>query len=187
VFLPNQYWQHKNHHVVAQALRLLRDEGRPAPLILSTGKTEDPRTPAYFTEFEAMVRAQGLAADYRILGVIPRHDMLVLLAHSMAVLNPSRFEGWSTTVEEAKALGKPLLVSDIAVHREQVAGRPDAQCFGVDDAPALAALLAGLARQHAGGAATSHPPRPDPDLYAAFTAQFIALLRMVASSHEVAA
>ncbi len=187
VFLPNQYWQHKNHQVVVRALKLLRDEGRPAPLIVSTGKTEDPRSPAYFTEFEAGVRAQGLTVDYRILGVIPRQDMLVLLAHSLAVLNPSRFEGWSTTVEEAKSVGKPLLVSDIAVHREQVAGRSDAQCFGTDDAAALAALLEGLARRHAGDGATSHPPRPDPSLYTAFTAQYIALLKAVASAHEVAA
>ena len=187
VFLPNQYWQHKNHQVVVQALKLLHDEGRPAPLIVSTGKTEDPRSPAFFTAFEARVRAQGMTANYRILNVIPRQDMLVLLAHSLAVINPSRFEGWSTTVEEAKALGKPLLVSDIAVHREQVAGRADAECFGTDDAPALAALLEGLARRHACDALGSHPPRPDPSLYAAFTAQYIELLRAVASRRAVAA
>jgi glycosyltransferase involved in cell wall biosynthesis len=186
VFLPNQYWQHKNHQLVVQALKLLRDEGRPAPLIVSTGKTEDPRTPAYFTEFEAGVRAQGLTADYRILGVIPRQDMLVLLAHSLAVLNPSRFKGWSTTVEEAKSLGKPLLVSNIAVHREQVAGRGDALCFGTDDASALAAQLEGLARRHASDAATSHPPWPDPSLHTVFMTQNIALLRTVVSAHKVA-
>lgn len=186
VFLPNQYWQHKNHAVVLQAMKLLRDAGRPAPLVISTGKTDDPRDPAYFSGFEAGVRAHGLADDYRILGVIPRQDMLVLLAHSRAVLNPSRFEGWSTTVEEAKALGKPLLVSDIAVHREQVAGRADARCFGVDDPQALAALLEGLAQQQQGDA-TAHPPRPDPGLYAAFMAQYLALLRAVAGVHEVPA
>ena len=187
VFLPNQYWQHKNHKVVVQALKVLRDAGRPAPFVVSTVKTEDPRMPGYFAEFEALVHSQGLSADYRILGVIPRQDMLVLLAHSMAVLNPSRFEGWSTTVEEAKALGKPLLVSDIAVHREQVAGRPDALRFGTDDASALAALLEGLARRYHGDSAASYPPRPDPSLYTAFAAQYIALLRTVASAHEVSA
>jgi len=38
---------------------------------------------------------------------------------SAAVLNPSLFEGWSTTVEAAKAVGVPLLLSDLRVHREQ--------------------------------------------------------------------
>jgi hypothetical protein len=54
-------------------------------------------------------------------------------------VNPSRFEGWSTTVEEAKSLGKRVLVSDIAVHREQAPAR--ASYFGVDDAGVLAAQL----------------------------------------------
>lgn len=33
-------------------------------------------------------------------------------------VNPSFYEGWSTTVEEAKSIGVPLLLSDIPVHRE---------------------------------------------------------------------
>lgn len=182
VFLPNQYWQHKNHRVVAEAMGLLREQGTPMPLVLSTGKTEDPRSPAYFGEFQALLRAHRLEGDYRILGVIPRQDMMVLLAHSLAVLNPSRFEGWSTTVEEAKALGKPLRVSDIAVHREQVAGLADVQLFGTSDAATLARLLADLQRRHGHEPATAHPPQPDPTLYAAFTAQYLDLIRKLAGA-----
>ena len=45
--------------------------------------------------------------------------MLTLMRSASGVLNPSLFEGWSTTVEEAKLLGKRLILSDIPVHREQ--------------------------------------------------------------------
>jgi glycosyltransferase involved in cell wall biosynthesis len=38
---------------------------------------------------------------------------------SVALLNPSLFEGWSTTVEEAKAAGVPMVLSDLDVHKEQ--------------------------------------------------------------------
>ena len=38
---------------------------------------------------------------------------------AVAVINPSLFEGWSTTVEEAKSIGVPQLLSDLPVHREQ--------------------------------------------------------------------
>lgn len=38
---------------------------------------------------------------------------------SLGYINPSFFEGWSTTVEEAKYRGKPILLSDLKVHREQ--------------------------------------------------------------------
>jgi len=184
VFLPNQYWQHKNHRLVAEALALLKQQGVPLPLVLSTGKTEDPRNPGYFGEFGALLTHHQLGDDYRVLGVIPRQDMMVLLAHSLAVLNPSRFEGWSTTVEEAKALGKPLLVSDIAVHREQVAELSDVRLFGTSDAPALARALGELQQRHGHEAATAHPPRPDASLYNAFTAQYLRLIRQLAGVPE---
>jgi glycosyltransferase involved in cell wall biosynthesis len=174
-FLPNQYWQHKNHAVVVAALRRLRDSGHPVPLVISTGKTFDPRKPTYFNDFEATVRAANLIDDYRALGVIDRQDMLVLLANSVAVINPSRFEGWSSSVEEAKAFGKRLVVSDIPVHQEQVAGRGNVDLFSVDDVDALANLLL----RHAVTASTvvDHPPRPEPELYRQFQQQYIAMLQ----------
>ena len=182
VFLPHQYWLHKNHRLVIDALDVLRRKGRPAPLVISTGKTQDLRDPTAFASFETALAAYGLAEDYRVLGVIDREHMLVLMGHSMAVLNPSRFEGWSTTVEEAKALGKPLLVSDIAVHREQVQGLHDARLFGPDDALVLAEHLALLQEQQGHRGADAHPPHPDPTLHAAFSRRYVALLRSVVAN-----
>jgi hypothetical protein len=42
------------------------------------------------------------------------------MKNSLAIIQPSLFEGWSTVVEDAKALNKWILLSDIAVHREQI-------------------------------------------------------------------
>jgi len=187
LFLPNQYWQHKNHFVVARALSLLREQGVDAPLVISTGKTDDFRNTAHFPAFEAFIREQGLYAHYRVLGVIARQDMLVLLAHSAAVLNPSRFEGWSTTVEEAKALGKPLVVSDIPVHREQVEGQADFSLFGTDDAPGLALLLSGLQRQIEQESINVYWPRPNQSFYTAFSQRYIALIRHLSTQERTAA
>ena len=39
---------------------------------------------------------------------------------SLAIVQPSLFEGWSTVVEDAKALNKLLIVSNIEVHKEQL-------------------------------------------------------------------
>jgi glycosyltransferase involved in cell wall biosynthesis len=55
---------------------------------------------------------------------------------SMALLNPSLFEGWSTPVEEARSLGVPLVLSDLDVHREQAGDR--AVYFDRHSAPSLA-------------------------------------------------
>ena len=56
---------------------------------------------------------------YKILGVVPYNDLLSLMAYSIAVINPSKSEGWSSTVEQAKSYGKMILLSDLDVHLEQ--------------------------------------------------------------------
>ena len=69
---------------------------------------------------------------------------------SDAVLNPSLFEGWSTTVEEAKSLGKRVVLSDIPVHREQAPA--GAVYFPPRNPKALADVLRGvLSDRDAGG------------------------------------
>jgi len=122
LLLPNQFWAHKNHGLVVEALRILKASGR-APLVLATGTTHDSRRPAYFAELMARVRAAGLEATFRPLGLVPYADLAALYRHALAVLNPSLFEGWSTSVEEGKSLGKRVLLSDIPVHREQAPER----------------------------------------------------------------
>jgi glycosyltransferase involved in cell wall biosynthesis len=61
----------------------------------------------------------GIRDSFRVLGVVPYSDMMSLMRNAVAIVNPSLFEGWSSTVEEAKILGKTILLSDLPVHREQ--------------------------------------------------------------------
>ena len=42
-----------------------------------------------------------------------------LMYHSLALINPSYFEGWSSTVEQANAYKKIVILSKIKVHLEQ--------------------------------------------------------------------
>jgi glycosyltransferase involved in cell wall biosynthesis len=116
--LPNQFWAHKNHKIVVEALDKLKTQGKNIRVI-ATGNTEDYRNPDYFTLLMQDVSRKGLEENFKVLGLVPYTDMLALMYYSIAVINPSLFEGWSSTVEEAKSMGKRLLLSDIAVHREQ--------------------------------------------------------------------
>ncbi len=118
-FLPNQYWIHKNHKVVLQALKTLRDAGEDDIVVVSTGNTSDYRAPGYFEEIKAFIKDNNLEANYKILGLIHYDDVQALAEQCHAYINPSFFEGWSTTVEEAKYRGKCIILSDLAVHREQ--------------------------------------------------------------------
>ena len=143
-FLPNQYWKHKNHKVVLKALHLLKEEGKFVRVV-STGNTSDYRAPAYFAEIEAFVEAHGLSDRYLILGMIPYADVQALAEGSLGYINPSFFEGWSTTVEEAKYRGKPILLSDLKVHREQAPSK--GVFFNPNDAEDLAKKMWALWRQ----------------------------------------
>lgn len=117
-YLPNQFWKHKNHLLVLDALAILRGRGKDA-VVLATGAATDYRHPEYFAEFMARVKALRLERSFRMLGVVPYEDLLGLMQACIAVINPSLFEGWSTTIEEAKSLGKLALLSRIPVHLEQ--------------------------------------------------------------------
>jgi glycosyltransferase involved in cell wall biosynthesis len=88
-------------------------------LLAASGSPIDHRAPGYFQELSARIDALGIGADFRILGLVPFTHVIQLALQSVAVVNPSLFEGWSTTVEEAKSLGVPLVLSNINVHREQ--------------------------------------------------------------------
>lgn len=134
-YLPNQFWAHKNHTIVINALKLLANEGLEATVVCS-GNTHDYRNPNFFFELIQRVEHAGLGDRFRVIGLVPREDVHSLIKYSMAMINPSLFEGWSTSVEEARANGKRIILSDIPVHREQ--SPPDALFFQPDSANELA-------------------------------------------------
>ena len=118
VYLPNQFWKHKNHAVVIEALALLRQRRSPI-VVAASGNPNDTRHVGHYRKLIERVTALGVASDFRFLGMLPYTDVVGLTSLSHALVNPSFFEGWSTTVEEAKSLGAPLVLSGINVHREQ--------------------------------------------------------------------
>ncbi len=118
IYLPNQFWKHKNHYRVVEALEEIKKRDKSV-VIAVTGALKDGRNVEYPQSVMDKVKSAGCEQQFLYLGMIPREDIIPLMKASMAVLNPSLFEGWSTTVEEAKATGAPLLLSDIPVHREQ--------------------------------------------------------------------
>ena len=144
----NQMWRHKNHAVILRALAAMGPDAQTPPVVF-TGREEDYRDPEHAPGVRALASALGAGDRVRFLGFLPRGDQLSLMAGAVAVVQPSLCEGWSTVVEDAKALGRHVIASDIAVHREQLATGAD--FF----APADAAALAGLLQRYA---AADPPP-----------------------------
>jgi glycosyltransferase involved in cell wall biosynthesis len=173
-YLPNQFWRHKNHAVVIEALTILKRRGLDV-VVAASGSTEEPRKSDYFAGLMREVAERGIAANFRYLGMIPLAHVYALLRSSMALINPSRFEGWSTTVEEAKSFGAPIILSDIPVHREQAGA--GARYFGLEDAEALAGHLAAVSQSPEPPAARDLLPGLDRRM-AAFAADFAAALEL---------
>lgn len=118
----NQFWKHKNHLLLFDAVAKLRDRGVFIPLIC-TGSTEDYRFADYFQQVRNRLKELALLDQVRILGTIPRNYQLQLIRCAAVLIQPSLFEGWSTVVEDGRALGKKMLLSDLDVHREQATER----------------------------------------------------------------
>lgn len=117
--VSNQFWSHKNHIVVLKAAKKLKEQGFKVQIVL-TGKEHDYRNPEYSQKLRSFVEENNLNDDILFLGLIDRDEQLLLLKNSIAIIQPSLFEGWSTVVEDAKALSKFIILSGIPLHREQI-------------------------------------------------------------------
>lgn len=117
-YLPNQFWSHKNHITAFKAINVLKKRGLN-PLLVTTGHMADYRKTNSLKNIFDYIKENELCENILLLGLIPYNEVLVLIRSCLALINPSLFEGWSSTVEEAKSNGKQILLSDIAIHREQ--------------------------------------------------------------------
>ena len=153
VLFPAQGWPHKGHDTLLAALAR-----RPEVHLVLTGF--DPGDAARGRWVTEMVERAGLGDRVTVLGFRSRREVFALLRRAVAVVQPSRFEGWSLLVEDAIAAGRPIVLSDLEVHREQCPQHAvPVHWFAPDDDLGLSRAL--------GEAWQTHPSGPQPELAAA--------------------
>lgn len=135
-YSPNQYWAHKNHMVVIDAVAELVKRGYKNVLVLFSGKEWDDRNPDYVPSLKQQVKDLHLENNIRFLGFLDRKEQLLIMQYAEAVIQPSLFEGWSTVIEDARALNKFVIASDLDVNKEQL--QTNVRFFGRCSAKALA-------------------------------------------------
>ena len=128
--IMNQFWQHKNHIVVFQAIKYYLE---------IFPNSNFYRNPDYIERLKTLTLDSAVASHISILGFIDRAEQIAIMKNASFVIQPSLFEGWGTVVEDAKVLDKTILLSDIPVHREQM----NEKCilFNPHDPVALAELI----------------------------------------------
>ncbi len=117
-FVSNQFWPHKNHQLILESIISVRKQF-PDVFIVFSGKQSSYRAKDYFSNLEKFIAENKLETNTIFLGFIPRIDQLLLMKNAQAVIQPSLFEGWSTVIEDCKALGQFVIASDLAVNKEQ--------------------------------------------------------------------
>lgn len=153
IYIPNQFWKHKNHRAAFSAAKMLKDKGIEI-FIVCSGYPGDYRHPHYTADLFRELSLWGIRSQVAVLGLVPREHVFALIRQSICVLNPSLFEGYGMTVDEARSIGKQVLLSDIPVHREQTP--PQAVFFDPQDCEDLARKLEQIWRER--------PPGPDAEL-----------------------
>jgi glycosyltransferase involved in cell wall biosynthesis len=170
-YCPNQFWIHKNHKTVLEAVALLADRGVMVNMVFS-GKEHDHRAPDHAQKLRDYAVALGISDRVQFLGFLPRDEQMALFRSAIAIVQPSLFEGWSTVIEDAKAVSQYVIAADIPVNREQI--QQNVEFFDPKDPGALAARL----QSHA----VKDPAREKVDysqVQAAFAADFMRVVQQV--------
>jgi glycosyltransferase involved in cell wall biosynthesis len=104
-FYPAQFWSHKNHIRILEALLILRGRGHCFRVVFSGG---DQGSLGYVRAF---AERHDLGSQVSFLGFVPIEDMRGLYEGCRAVVMPTYFGPTNVPPLEAWMLGKPLIYS----------------------------------------------------------------------------
>jgi glycosyltransferase involved in cell wall biosynthesis len=104
-FYPAQFWMHKNHVRILQALVLLKKRGINRQTVFSGGNHGN------LCHIKAQIKNLELIDNVRILDFVPTEDMRGLYEGCSAVVMPTYFGPTNLPPLESWQLGKPLIYS----------------------------------------------------------------------------
>ncbi len=120
LFYPAQFWPHKNHVRLVEAIGLLRKEyDLCVPLVL-TGSLNGAHRERVRIEVESRKHTLGVAELVIMLGYVGDEDMAGLYRGADGLVMPTFFGPTNIPVLEAWAQDCPVLTSDIRGIREQI-------------------------------------------------------------------
>ncbi len=114
LFYPAQFWYHKNHINLLQALSYIRKNSEIISLVLVGSKKNN------FENVMGKIEEFGIEGEVKYLGYVPDEDMPYLYKLATALVMPTLFESVSLPIWEAFCLGVPVVSSNVCALPEQV-------------------------------------------------------------------
>jgi glycosyltransferase involved in cell wall biosynthesis len=136
-FYPAQFWPHKNHVRILEALVLLRDRGLVQRAVFAGGDK------GFRAVIERHVRRLNVEEQVRFLGFIPSEHLRGLYLAAVGLVFPSYFGPTNLPPLEAIMLGRPVVCSDF--HRATLGDQ--ARYFNPDDPFELADAMESVIRR----------------------------------------
>lgn len=118
-FYPAQFWPHKNHLRIVQAIGLLKERYDLRVHILFSGYHSGEIREATFKEVTETAASLQVQNQISYFGYVPDEDIAALYAEARALIMPTFFGATNIPPLEAWALGCPVLTSDIRGIRQQ--------------------------------------------------------------------
>lgn len=114
IFYPAQFWTHKNHSNLIEALTQLKKKGVIVNLVLVGSEQNNKQT------IEKKIQENRLQDQIKILGYVTNEEMVYLYQHARALVMPTFFGPTNIPQLEAFELGCPVATSAIYGIPEQV-------------------------------------------------------------------
>jgi len=119
IFYPAQFWPHKNHMRLLEALRLLKNDGCLVNLVLSGSMKSEW---GIVEQMEAFVEKNNLKNQVSFVGYIPNEDVNLFYHTTVALVMPTFFGPTPIPVIEAWRAGCPVVHSKLRGWQERLDG-----------------------------------------------------------------
>lgn len=119
-FYPAQFWKHKNHRLIVEALALLeKTKGEQLHVVFAGTYTERERA-RNFLETMALAENLGVLARVHYLGFVPDRDIPALYTLSAGLVMPTFFGPTNMPPLEAWSFGRPVIITGLPSIRAQL-------------------------------------------------------------------
>lgn len=118
--ISNQFWVHKSHITAFLALEEAYLDGFIDLHIVCTGLMEDYRNIEFIKELKCQIEKLQCKSNIHFVGHVPKNEQLAMLRESIALIQPTLFEGGpgGGATYNAISMGVPCILSDIPINRE---------------------------------------------------------------------